>query len=522
MALEKKYEQALPVGFKLKGGSHVYTIEQVLGQGGFGITYKVKARLMAGNIAVTTHFAVKEFFPSSCWRNEGSTQMLYSPTTRNEMQACLKDFIAEGQRLQRICSINSNIVSVNEVFEANNTAYFVMEYLSGGDLRKIVRDNGGGLGEATMLGIITPVAGAIKCLHDNHMLHLDLKPENIVMRPSDDGGPYVPVLIDFGISVHFTSEGTPTTTRPSKGVTQGYSPMEQFAGVSSFDPRLDIYALSATCYFLLTGRDPKSAFEINAATIAADLHGRASQATIDNIVRGMSKDYNDRPATIEQFMRGFMAGAPLPQRGNATVQQAPAAPIAPAAPSSPASQAAGIAHSETRVVNGGYVQQGHYHQGYTPGNVHSREPKRKSKRGLIISLSALATVVVLALAAWGVIALTSGNSKSKDNMGGDDTSLEYAIDNDDFKLLKKYAEMDSARAFYPLAVLYMDKENYDEALKWAFAALYSSDLSEAEQRKANKLLNRINDAINVDTYYPSMAESEVAVDSVIDSVAVAP
>ena len=217
-----------------------------------------------------------------------------------------------------------------------------------------------------------------------------------------------------------------------------------------------------------------------------------------------------------------MAGAPLPQRGNATVQQAPAAPIAPAAPSSPASQAAGIAHSETRVVNGGYVQQGHYHQGYTPGNVHSREPKRKSKRGLIISLSALATVVVLALAAWGVIALTSGNSKSKDNMGGDDTSLEYAIDNDDFKLLKKYAEMDSARAFYPLAVLYMDKENYDEALKWAFAALYSSDLSEAEQRKANKLLNRINDAINVDTYYPSMAASEVAVDSVIDSVAVAP
>ena len=110
------------MGFKLKGGSHVYTIEQVLGQGGFGITYKVKARLMAGNIAVTTHFAVKEFFPSSCWRNEGSTQMLYSPTTRNEMQACLKDFIAEGQRLQRICSINSNIVSVNEVFEANNTA----------------------------------------------------------------------------------------------------------------------------------------------------------------------------------------------------------------------------------------------------------------------------------------------------------------------------------------------------------------------------------------------------------------
>lgn len=500
MAEGKKYEQALPVGFKLTGGSHVYTIEQVLGQGGFGITYKVKARIMAGNIAVTTHFAVKEFFPSSCWRNEGSTRMLYSPTTKNEMEACLKDFIAEGQRLQRICSINSNIVSVNEVFEANNTAYFVMEYLSGGDLRKMVKANGGGIGEATMLGIITPVAGAIQCLHDNHMLHLDIKPENIVMRQSDDGGPDVPVLIDFGISVHFTSDGAPTTTRPSKGVTQGYSPMEQFAGVSRFDPRLDIYSLSATCYFLLTGRDPKSAFDVNAATIAADLYGRASKVTIDNIVRGMSKDFNSRPATIRQFMNGFIASAPSPQGGNSTVRHNNVAP-----------QAVPDAGSETRIVSGGYVKQNHSRPSYPnyPNNAYSREPKRKSKRGLIIALSALATILVLGLAAWGYIALTSGSSKSgKGGKYSDDTSLEYAIDNDDFKLLKEYAEMDSARAFYPLAILYEEKKDYEKALTWAKAALYSTDLSDAEQRKANKLVEKLNKTINANTYYPSMASDE--------------
>ncbi|MBR5118359.1 MAG: serine/threonine protein kinase [Muribaculaceae bacterium] len=499
MAEGKKFEQALPVGFKLTGGSHVYTIEQVLGQGGFGITYKVKARIMAGNIAVTTHFAVKEFFPSNCWRNEGSTQMLYSPTTKVEMEACLKDFVAEGQRLQRICSINSNIVRVNEVFEANNTAYFVMEYLSGGDLRKMVKYNGGGVSEATMLGIITPIANAIQCLHDNHMLHLDLKPENIVMRQSDEGGPDVPVLIDFGISVHFTNDGAPTTTRPSKGVTQGYSPMEQFAGVTRFDPRLDIYSLAATCYFLLTGRDPKSAFDINAGIIAADLHGRASKVTIDNIVRGMSKDFNNRPATVRQFMSGFVANAPQ-NVANATMRQNYVAPQS--APES----------SNTRIVSGGYRQPEYSY----PGNSYNSEPKRKSKRGLIIALSALATILVLGLAAWGVIALTSGNSRSKGghSRDDDDKSLQYAIENEDFKLLKKYAEKDSARAFYPLALLYEEKDNYDEALKWAKAALYCNELSDSEQRKANKLIDKLSNARDAENYYSSMADDEFYEDSV--------
>lgn len=596
MAEGKKYEQALPVGFKLIGGSHVYTIEQVLGQGGFGITYKVKARIKAGNITVTTHFAVKEFFPSSCWRTEGSTNMLYSPTTKEEMQACLKDFIAEGQRLQRICSINSNIVSVNEVFEANNTAYFVMEYLAGGDLRKMVKDNGGGLSEATMLSILTPVAGAIQCLHDNNMLHLDIKPENIVMRQSDDGDPDVPVLIDFGISVHFTSDGAPTTTRPSKGVTQGYSPVEQFAGVSYFDPRIDIYALSATCYFLLTGRDPKSAFEINAASIAADLHGLASQMTIDNIVRGMSKEFSDRPATIRQFMSGFEASVALSPgtvvkgmyqsyiisavidgnndfvlykaslatnsmtpnenatrringggmsglmpfmlwerlNNGARISPATAVQLAPwsiLAEKGFTSQAyGGQADEKQDVVCEYFVDNGVEYvavrQDYaitspepsypqpnpTPNPTPKPTPKPKPNRGLIIALSALATILVIGLATWGLLSLMGGNSKSKKSGKGnkdDEKSLNYAIKNDDADLLLEYAEMDSARAYVPLAIYYEGEENYEEAMRWAKKALYSVDISEEDQRRANKLVERLKNVLDSENYYPSIEDEEI-------------
>lgn len=302
MADKKKYEQALPVGYKLTGGSHDYFIEQVLGQGGFGITYKVKARIKAGNIGIDAHFAVKEYFPSGCWRTPGDTMMLYAPTSEEAVKTSLKDFISEGHRLQQICNINSNIVSVNEVFEANGTAYFVMEYLLGGDIRKMVHNNGGAMSEDEMLGIITPVANAVQCLHDNNMLHLDIKPENIVMRQSEDGTHMVPVLIDFGIAVHFDEKGAPTTTSPSKGVTQGYSPVEQFAGITRFDPRFDVYSLSATCYYMLTGQTPKSAFDVTDADIRTALEGHASPSTIDAIAGGMCKDVVNRTPSVRNLL----------------------------------------------------------------------------------------------------------------------------------------------------------------------------------------------------------------------------
>ncbi len=310
--MAEKFEWALPLGTILEGGSYPYEVVEYLGQGGFGITYKVKARVYINNIGLDAFFAIKEYFPTGCWRGEGVPTVLYSKGLEADMKSGLADFITEGERLQKICKLNTNIVNVNEVFRANDTAYYVMEYLDGGDLRRLVKESGSGVSEAKMMSIMRPVAEAVQCLHDNYMLHLDIKPENIVMRRSPEGRPDEPVLIDFGISVHFDSKGNPTTKNPSTGVSAGYSPKEQYAGVKTFDPRLDIYALSATCFYMLTGKDPVDALNITKDFVAEELPDDLSELTARAIARGMSIDKGDRQRSVRKFVQDFEAQHSLP------------------------------------------------------------------------------------------------------------------------------------------------------------------------------------------------------------------
>ena len=310
--MAEKFEWALPLGTILEGGSYPYEVVEYLGQGGFGITYKVKARVYINNIGLDAFFAIKEYFPTGCWRGEGVPTVLYSKGLEADMKSGLADFITEGERLQKICKLNTNIVNVNEVFRANDTAYYVMEYLDGGDLRQLIKENGSGVSEAKMMSIMRPVAEAVQCLHDNYMLHLDIKPENIVMRRSPEGRPDEPVLIDFGISVHFDSKGNPTTKNPSTGVSAGYSPKEQYAGVKTFDPRLDIYALSATCFYMLTGKDPIDALNLTSGFVKEELPADLSELTARAIARGMSIDKGDRQRSVRKFVQDFEAQHSLP------------------------------------------------------------------------------------------------------------------------------------------------------------------------------------------------------------------
>ena len=361
----KKYEFVLPVGTVLKAHfknndtgkweDRSYTIEQVvnghplrvgqkirpgddvrpvLGQGGFGITYLASYMHKDQNNVFKIYYAIKEFFlKEQCWRDEGGTQIRFSPAARENVEEGLKEFKAEGERLYRICRGNRNIVNVNETFECNGTAYYVMEYIEGGSLRDVVRSAGGGLSEGVALSYIRPICEAVRYIHEEYgLLHCDIKPDNIMLRLDADGQPREPVLIDFGISVHFNKKGEATTTHNSIGVSAGYSPQEQYQGLDVIMEtrekarregmaslpllpyELDVYALGATLYYLLTGKDP----DVASFSLESQLDKRLQSSGVGDRMRttitsAMRQNPMVRTSTVKGFLQGFEERYSLPQ-----------------------------------------------------------------------------------------------------------------------------------------------------------------------------------------------------------------
>lgn len=309
MKTVKRYDYVLPQGFVLQGGKREYVVDSVLGKGGFGVTYKVIGHVDVDNIDFDAPFAVKEFFPDICSRETDNATIKVPETKQAEVTNGLKDFVNEAHRLQDTCKLNHNIVNVNEVFQANGTAYYVLEYLGGGDLRKMVDESPNkALTEQQMLELMLPVGRAVQCLHENHILHLDIKPDNIVMRKGRKGAADEPVLIDFGLATHFNSSGAPTSMTPSQGISAGYSPIEQYSLLRQFDPRLDVYAFSATCLYLLTGKDPAEALSMPAVFDESIIPATVSDHVRQAIKHGMSKEKDLRTPSMKQLLTELQPG----------------------------------------------------------------------------------------------------------------------------------------------------------------------------------------------------------------------
>ena len=241
----------LPVNSLLQGGK--YRIERELGHGGFGITY------LATQTGLNRKVAVKEFFMRDYCERDSETSHVSMGTgnSRILVEKFRQKFIKEAQTIAEMD--NNHIIRIYDIFEENNTAYYVMEYLQSGDLRS--RIPSGGMSEDEALGYIRQICDALSYIHSKNILHLDIKPTNILFRNSGEA-----VLIDFGVSKHYDSDGGSQTSSTPVGVSEGYAPTEQYDGeeISSFSSSTDIYALGATLYCLLSGnRPPKAGVVLN-------------------------------------------------------------------------------------------------------------------------------------------------------------------------------------------------------------------------------------------------------------------
>ncbi len=285
----------LKTGTRLMSGTTSYIIEKVLGYGGFGITYLAHKE---NNALIKV--AIKELFVDSlCVREKSSCDISYFNHLSDKFCAIKRDFLNETRRLQKECVHSPNIVNVGEVFEMNNTAYYVMEYLEGETLTQFI-NKVGNLDETQTLDLMRPVIDAVGLLHNYHITHLDIKPDNIIIS-HDNCGNKRPVLIDFGLAKHYDNNGNATSTINTFGASDGYAPIEQYAGITTFSPTADVYALAATMLFCLSGKQPPKSTGLTSNRIASLIPESASFALSAAIVKAMSIIPENRTQNIRQL-----------------------------------------------------------------------------------------------------------------------------------------------------------------------------------------------------------------------------
>lgn len=283
--------QQLTTDTLLHGGT--YKIVKLLGQGSFGITY------LAEHTSLGKKVAIKEFFMKelNSRSDDGSiTGLSDGSLSYNYAQK----FRKEAQNLARL--EHPNIVRVTDCFDENGTFYYVMDYIDGENLNDYIKKTYVDKEEA--VNIIKDVAKALLYMHNEmHMLHLDLKPGNI-MRRKGDGHIF---LIDFGLSKHYSNDGQPETSTTIGLGTAGYAPIEQSnqAKNGEFRPTIDIYALGATLFKLLTRETPPVASELISDEELIEDKLRANGVTgniVDIIVKAMMPNVRKRTQTVEAFL----------------------------------------------------------------------------------------------------------------------------------------------------------------------------------------------------------------------------
>ncbi len=293
---DNKFPMALTPGTVLSGQ---YVIEKVLGQGGFGITYKAIDH-KNNNRPV----AVKEYFPDSMVYRSAAT-VISHPGERTEFfEYGKQSFLAEAETLAKFIG-NKNIVRVYSYFEENGTAYFAMEYVDGIPFDKYLLGKGGRIGIDEAKSILIPVMDALGAVHSAGIVHRDVTPDNIYI--SSDGRI---MLLDFGAARYSLGDKSRSLDVVLK---HGFAPKEQYARRGKQGPFTDVYALGATFYFALTGRRPPDSIErleeddlVPPTTLGVKLTPYQEEA----ILKALSVSPSDRYQSMAEF-KSVMLNEPI-------------------------------------------------------------------------------------------------------------------------------------------------------------------------------------------------------------------
>lgn len=283
----KELAAALPNGFLLHG----YRIERTLGGGGFSIVY------LATHVENGLQVAIKEYLPiDQARRLEDASVESISGESSNTFRKGIKRFFDEAAALAKVS--HPNIVHVTDFFRANNTVYLVMEYERGKDLRSYIKRHSGRLSEKFIRKVFPQLLLGLWELHKNKLLHLDIKPANIYLRP---GGR--PLLLDFGAARMLAiDEDKPQGPHT---LTMGFAPIEQHRH-GEVGPWSDIYAVGATMWSCMSGRAPPAATDrtvLDTLKPAVRTFGRHySRPLLEAVDWCLKMDPAARPQSVQELL----------------------------------------------------------------------------------------------------------------------------------------------------------------------------------------------------------------------------
>ena len=366
-----------------------FLIGAALGEGGFGITY------IGRDQQLDMRVAVKEYYPNGYATRSNTASPLISIATAGDRKAFFENgkdrFLREARVLARFSS-EDGIVTVRDFFEANNTAYIVMEYLEGQTLREYLKKRGR-MSAGQALNLMLPVMKSLREVHIQGLIHRDIAPDNIMLVNGKVK------LLDFGAARNMSSIADKSLSVMLK---PGYAPEEQYRSKGNQGPWTDVYALAATMYKCITGVTPDDSTQrlysdelkspsALGVTIAAQFEAA--------IMKGLAVLQQDRYQSIDEFLEGL--------EGNDAeeTERSAAVPPAPAEMTYAGAGDTGRAESHTATVSG--ADRG-------PAAADKKAPAGKKRKVIIAAIAAGAAVLVAGVVLLTVLLGGKGKSRNAD------------------------------------------------------------------------------------------------------------
>ena len=296
----KGIEYALPMGTILAGK---YLVGRVLGQGGFGITY------VGWDIALERKVAIKEYYPSGqVSRNPGSRGLTWYTSVQSQQakQNGTQMFLKEARKMSKVDDI-PNVVRVRDLFQENETAYIVMDFVEGETLKARLEKTGP-LPWEQAKGIFLPAIQAMEQVHQAGLVHRDISPDNLMLTP--DGKVKI---LDLGAAKDLSVNNGASSMQVAKG---GFSPFEQYTQRGSSGPWTDVYAMAATVYYTLTGKLPPVATDrVVEDTISWEEPGlkALSAQALEALQKAMVISAKNRMQSMEELEKGLYSTTVKPE-----------------------------------------------------------------------------------------------------------------------------------------------------------------------------------------------------------------